>query len=158
MFFWLTALLTYLTTPFALAFGRPVAHRPAGSMLPWAAREMFPWSSMTPVIEVDPWPWFLRYMDRRGIRGYAFLGWVAFGSEATDTTRVHEAIHVVHQSVVSVPVFAVAYILDWLVFLPWRAWFPRGHWRRAPVAEVVAYRVPELTKPVRLGDKPVGDP
>lgn len=140
MFIWMTALFTFLLFPFAFIFGTIDKITTAGALVTPKLRKKFPWSSKTPVVIVKPHAWFLRLMDRQGVNAYAFSGFMCFRNRPR-STEVHECIHVMHQSVVSPILYAVVYLLDWLVFLPFKSWWPAGEFRRAPVAEKVAYHV-----------------
>ena len=140
MFIWMTTLFTIILFLPMLACGVPVRLTTTGTYLTAGLRKKFPWSSKTPVVVLKPHAWLRNYMTKTGIAAYAFSGFIAFNRDRR-TTEVHEAIHLTHQSAVSPILYTVAYLLDWVVFLPFKSWFPKGHFRRAPVAEMVAYTV-----------------
>lgn len=142
MFIWLTALFTLVFLPFCFIFGYPVKLTTAGANLTPDLRKRFPWSSKTPMVTLKAWPWFFRFMEKKGVAAYAFSGYICFRLKRR-STAIHEAIHVTHQSVVSPILYAIAYVLDWLVFTPFRHYFPNRFYMRAPVAETVAYHVTE---------------
>ena len=139
MFFWLTALLTFVLFPLALIVGKPVRVTTVKALTPEDFHKHFPLARLTPIIWIEPWMWFEKHMINR-INAYAFLGWIIVHNDR-QTTIFHEAIHVTHQSVLSPIFYAVIYVLDWIAFLPFRRWFRKGAFRRIPVGETVAYRI-----------------
>jgi hypothetical protein len=143
MFVWMSALLTLVLFPFTLPFGRPKKLTTSGAYLTSELRKRFPWSSKTPMVAISPWPWFTRFMERKGVAAYTFASFIAFRLDRR-STAVHEAIHVTHQSVISPVLYGLAYLLDWLVFAPFKNYFPEGEYKRAPVAEKVAYFVTDV--------------
>jgi hypothetical protein len=139
MFFWLTALLTFLVFPLALIVGKPVRITTVKALTPHDFHKKFPLSRLTPIIWMKPWPWFEKHMVNR-INAYAFLGLIIVHNEQ-ESTIFHEAIHVTHQSIFSPILYAAVYVLDWLMYAPFHSWFRKGAWRRVPVGETVAYRI-----------------
>lgn len=152
MFIWMTFAFTILFFPLMLVFGWPTRITTTGVFLTPALREKFPWSSKTPVVVLKPHAWFMAYMTKKGIAAYAFSGFIAFAMKRR-STEIHEAIHVTHQSVISPILYSLVYVLDWVVFLPFKSWFPENHLRRSPVAETVAYHVSHAEELAERSDR-----
>lgn len=103
----------------------------------------------TPVVLCEPWPWLRRRMGT--IRALAALCYVIV-REGPPVVLAHEAIHVAHQSWVSPPLFGLAYLLDLLIYAPFRGWFRDGAVRRIPVGERIAYTVTGEPDPLARED------
>ena len=142
MFLWMTVLLTVALLPFLLIIGLPVKVTTVRKLTLPEFWEAFPLSSWTPILVLKPHPWFQRFMDRALVGAYAIAGCVVFrGEDTAASTEYHEAIHVAHQSSVSPILYALAYMLDILTYLPFKQWYPKGEYKRIPVAEVIARKV-----------------
>jgi len=157
----MTTILTFVLVPFMLIFGLPCRVTTVSEFVTPRLRKKFPWSSKTPIIVLEPHPWLLKYMQKTGIAAYAFLGFVTFAMDRR-TTEIHEAIHVLHQSAISPIFYAIVYVFDWLAFLPFskseNKWYPQNYWRRAPVAEHIAYTVSHIEYQLELDEARKKDP
>lgn len=148
MFFWLTALLTIIVFPFTIIIGRPERVTTVRASTPHWFSSHFPLARLTPIVEINPWPWFQKHMAGRRIAGYAFLGFVVMNDDHDENSTVffHECVHITHQSAVSPILYGLVYALDLLMYWPFSRWFTQRAYLRIPVGEAVAYRVANKTE------------
>jgi|3_EtaG_2_1085321.scaffolds.fasta_scaffold00295_2 hypothetical protein len=140
MFIWLNVLLTMMFLPVALLFGKIKRVGLCKDAVNDQVNEAFPVSKWTPYLDLEPRGWFRCWMERNGIGGMACLGYV-FIQQRHELIVFHECVHVMQQSAVSPALIGLTYLLDIIVFLPWRGWFKEGEAKRVSTVEVVAYRV-----------------
>jgi len=142
MFIWMTTLFTILTFPIFLFFAKNPKAMLAKKWLPDEINKAFPVSSRTPIFVTEPREWLGKFMDKIGISGWAFLGVICL---RTDDARVkrHECVHIVQQSCFSPLLVGLIYLQEIGVFIPFRKYWPKGHWKYTPVLEKVAYKIAE---------------
>ena len=144
MFFWLTAILTFLLLPFALIIGKPTKLTTVKALTPKDFHSRFKLSRLTPVVWIEPWSWVSKKMKGRA-NAFAFLGMIVMNNDHPDVV-FHECIHVAHQSVFSPILYGLVYALDLLMYFPFRHWFRDRAYMRIPVGETVAYRIANKSK------------
>ena len=140
MFIWLNVIFTLAFLPIALIFGKFNRVGICKDAVSDKVNEAFPVSKWTPYIDLEPRGWVMLWMKGRGIGGMACLGYV-FVQQRHELVIFHECVHVMQQSVASPVLIGLVYLLDLVVFWPWRKWFKDGEARKVSTVEVIAYRV-----------------
>ena len=138
MLFFINFVMGLVLFPLALVFGKPVRMRLARAYLPAEVSSVFPLAGLTPVFEFVAWGWYLRALKKHRIAGTAFLCWMFTHDTTDDTTRFHEALHIVQQSMFAPLLVGLVYLLDLLMYAPFQRWFkPRSVIRISTVEKVV---------------------
>ncbi len=147
MFVWFTIMLSLLSAPLMLVFGRPRAVTTTRGFVTADVAAHFPVSSRTPVVWIQPWPWLRRRMDTPGrvVHAWTWGCFVILGTPGR-WTEAHECVHVIQTSCVG-PLLGVSYVLDLVVCAPWRRWFPPYRTQHMVAAEHVARIVTGASPP-----------
>jgi len=143
MFGWMNSLFTVLVAPFVLFLGTYQRSGSLGSFLPKKMRGRFPVSEKTTfVMEFSARPCVARKMRQNNVAGFAFLGFMFYDPEEYVSyahIRGHEAIHILQQSLVSPPLFAVYWGLSLIMYAPFAKYYTPHTWRTIPLHEYIAY-------------------
>lgn len=135
----INVLLSIVLLPFTLIVARPRKVRLCKQLLlDKTLVKEFPVASRTPILILKPWGWYQKWMLKKKIGAQAFGCFVVKGENANETTLFHEAVHVMQQSIFTPILVGLSFLLDVLMYLPFRKRYQDFTWRKIPVVEMTA--------------------